>query len=60
MPPAPDNYSSIKDRIIEACVEPCALDGRPFDTVSGEGFINLAKQLINAGALMGTGYSVND
>ena len=60
MPPAPDNYSSIKDRIIEACIELCALDGKPFDTVSGEGFINLSKQLMNAGALMGTGYSVND
>ena len=60
MPPTHDNYSSIKDRIIEACVELCALDCRPFDTVSGEGFINLAKQLMNVGALMGTGYSVND
>ncbi|CAF1262711.1 unnamed protein product [Rotaria sordida] len=60
MPPAPDNYSSIKDRIVEACVEFCALDGRPFDTVTGEGFINLAKQLMNAGALIGTGFSVND
>ncbi|CAF4193846.1 unnamed protein product [Rotaria sordida] len=60
MPPAPDNYSSIKDRIVEACAEFCALDGRPFDTVTGEGFINLAKQLMNAGALIGTGFSVND
>ena len=60
MPPTHDNYTANKDRIIEACVELCALDGRPFDTVSGEGFINLAKQLMNAGALMGRGYFVND
>ncbi|CAF3152417.1 unnamed protein product, partial [Rotaria sp. Silwood2] len=55
MPPAPDNYSSIKDRIVEACVEFCALDGKPFDTVTSEGFINMAKQLMNAGASIGTG-----
>ncbi|CAF2958136.1 unnamed protein product [Rotaria sp. Silwood2] len=60
MPPAPDNYSSIKERIVEACVEFFALDGKPFDTVTGEGFINLAKQLMNAGASIGTGFSVND
>ena len=60
VPPTPDNYSSIKDRIVEACVEFCVLDGKPFDTVSGEGFINLAKQLMNTGALIGTGFSVND
>jgi hypothetical protein len=60
MPPTPDNYSSIKDRIVEACAEFCAVDGKPFETVAGEGFINLAKQLMNAGALIGTGFSVND
>ncbi len=60
MPPAPDNYSSIKDRIVEACVEFCALDGKPFETVTSEGFVNLAKQLMNAGALIGTGFNIND
>ncbi len=60
MPPAPDNYSSIKDRIVEACVEFCALAGKPFETVVVEGFINLAMQLMNAGALAGTVLSVND
>ena len=60
IPPAPDNYSSIRDRIVETCVEFCALDGKPFDTVTGDGFINLAKQLMNAGALIGTGFSIND
>ena len=60
MPPAPANYSSIKDRIIEACIEFCALDGKLFDAVTGEGFINLAKQLKNTGTLIGTGFSVND
>ena len=60
MSPGPDNYLSIKDRIVEACVEFCALDGKSFDTVAGEGFINLAKQLMNTGALIGTGFSVND
>ena len=60
IPPTPDNYSSIKDRIIESCVEFCALDGKPFETISGEGFVNLAKQLMNAGALIGTGFAVND
>jgi hypothetical protein len=56
MPPAPDNYSLIKERIVEVC----ALDGKPFETVAGEGFIMLTKQLMNAGALIGTGFSVND
>ncbi|CAF3813978.1 unnamed protein product [Rotaria sp. Silwood1] len=60
MPPTSDNYSSIKDQIVEECIEFCALDDKPFDTVIGEGFINLAKQLMNAGALTGTGFSVND
>ncbi|CAF3938354.1 unnamed protein product [Rotaria sp. Silwood1] len=58
MPPTSDNYSSIKDQIVEECVEFCALDDKPFDTVIGEGFINLAKQLMNAGALTGTGFSI--
>ena len=60
MPPAPDNYSSIKDRVVKACVEFCALDGNSFETVAGEGFNQLARQLMNAGALLGTGFSVSD
>lgn len=47
-------FSSIKKRILDACVEYCALDGRPFESVAGTGFINLAKQLIHAGAILGT------
>jgi hypothetical protein len=60
MPPAPDNYLSIKDQITDACVEFCALDGNSCETVTGEGFNNLAKQLMNAGALVGTGVAIND
>ena len=60
MPTTHDNYSSIKDRIVEAYVEFCALDGKSFDTVAGEGFINLAKWLMNTDVLIGTGCPVND
>ncbi len=38
MPPAPDNFSSIKESIVEVCVEFCARDGKPFETIAGEGF----------------------
>ena len=47
----PDNYLSIKDRIVEACIEFCGLDGKPFNT---EGFINLPEQLMNTDALIDT------
>ncbi|CAF2440986.1 unnamed protein product [Rotaria sp. Silwood2] len=60
LPPAEDNYATIKERIVEACAEFCALDNKPFDIVAGEGFVNLTKQLMNAGALIGTGFSIND
>ena len=46
--------SSIKKRLLDACVEYCALDGRSFHSVAGMGFNNLAKQLICAGAILGT------
>jgi hypothetical protein len=50
----------VKNRITEACVEYCAIDGRSFESVSGSGFVNLAKQLIVAGATIGTSVSVNE
>ncbi|CAF2085014.1 unnamed protein product [Rotaria magnacalcarata] len=46
--------SSIQKRITETCVEYCAVDGRPFESVAGSGFQKLAKQLIYAGATLGT------
>ena len=51
---------SIQKRITEACVEFCAIDGRSFESVAGAGFINLAKQLINAGAVLGTSISASE
>jgi hypothetical protein len=50
----------IQKRIIEACVEYCAVDGRSFESVAGTGFLNLAKQLINAGATLGTSVVVSE
>ncbi len=50
----------IKKRITEACVEYCAVDGRSFESVTGAGFINLAKQLISSGATLGTSVSANE
>ncbi|CAF3950481.1 unnamed protein product [Rotaria sp. Silwood2] len=50
----------IRKRITEACVEFCAVDGRSFESVAGTGFINLAKQLISAGAILGTSINVNE
>ena len=47
----------IQKRITEACVEYCAVDCRSFESVAGAGFINLAKQLICAGATLGTSVS---
>ncbi|CAF1686842.1 unnamed protein product [Rotaria sp. Silwood1] len=60
MPPAQENYSTIKDHIVESCVEFCARDNKPFETIASEGLMNLAKQLMNAGALIDTGFSLND
>lgn len=50
----------IQKRITEACVEYCAVDGRSFESVAGAGFANLAKQLINAGATLGSSVSASD
>ncbi|CAF1473288.1 unnamed protein product [Rotaria magnacalcarata] len=55
-----EDYSTIKERIVESYAEFCALDNKTFETVAGDGFISLAKQLMNAGALIGTGFSVNE
>lgn len=52
--------SSIKKRILDACVEYCALDGRSFESVAGTGFINLAKQLVCAGAILGTSIGADE
>ncbi|CAM4887879.1 unnamed protein product [Rotaria socialis] len=60
LPPSQEDYSTIKERIVESCAEFCALDNKAFETVAGDGFISLAKQLMNAGALIGTGFSVNE
>jgi hypothetical protein len=60
LPPPQEDYSTIKARITEAAVEFCAQDNRPFETVAGEGFLSLARQLINTGASIGTGVSVNE
>jgi hypothetical protein len=49
----------IQKRITEACVEYCAIDGRSFESIRGVGFRNLAKQLVNAGATLGTSVNIN-
>ena len=47
-------YPIFQKRITDACVEFCAIDGRPFESVAGAGFLNLAKQLVSVGACLGT------
>ncbi|CAF1328719.1 unnamed protein product [Rotaria sordida] len=59
-PSSSKECSLFQKRIIEACVEYCAVDGRSFGSVAGTGFMNLAKQLINAGATLGTSVSVSE
>ena len=49
----------IQKRITEACVEYCAVDARSFESVRGIGFQNLAKQLVNAGATLGTSIDIS-
>ena len=39
----------VKKNIVQTCVEFCALDGRAFDLISGDGFRKLAKVLFDAG-----------
>ena len=57
---AKKEYPLFQKRITEACVEYCAIDCRPFESIAGAGFVNLAKQLINAGASLGTSVPVDD
>ncbi|CAF3884286.1 unnamed protein product, partial [Rotaria sp. Silwood1] len=46
-------------RITDACIEYDAGEIRPFESVAGTGFMNLAKQLISAGATLGTSIMVS-
>ncbi|CAF3157858.1 unnamed protein product [Rotaria socialis] len=39
----------VKLSVTEACTEFCALDGRAFEVIKGDGFKNLAKALFDAG-----------
>lgn len=43
----------IKDSVTKACVTLCSKDVRPFDIVSGSGFINFAQTLLQIGATYG-------
>ncbi|CAF1239963.1 unnamed protein product [Didymodactylos carnosus] len=56
----PNDYATIKHQRTEACVEYCAVDSRSFESVSGDGFISLVKQLMNAGAIVGTAVPVKE
>ncbi|CAF1452053.1 unnamed protein product, partial [Rotaria sordida] len=46
--------------IAEASVEYCGVDCRQFESIAGVDFMNLAKQLIIAGASLGTSVTVNE
>ena len=48
----------IKSSVIMTCAKFAALDGRAFDTMSGTGFLNLAKQLLDADRLLGNSSTV--
>ena len=50
----------IKSSITTACAEFAAMDNRAFETISGEGFYSLAKQLVNAGRFLGNNSSSVD
>ncbi|CAF1384444.1 unnamed protein product [Didymodactylos carnosus] len=56
----PKDYATIKHQLTEACVEYCAVDSRSFESVSGDGFISLVKQLMNAEAIVGTAVPVKE
>jgi len=43
-----------KQKLTEKCVEYCCKDIRPFRSIEGGGFIELAQQLINIGATYGS------
>jgi len=45
--------SSVKSGITEKCVEFVCKDIRPFETVSGDGFIALAQAFVNVGVRYG-------
>ena len=40
---------NLREKITNACVEFVALDNRAFEIVSGDGFMNLARTIFNAG-----------
>ncbi|CAF0921012.1 unnamed protein product [Didymodactylos carnosus] len=48
----PNDYAAIKHQLTEACIEYCVVDSRSFESVSDDGFISLAKQLMDAGAIV--------
>ncbi|CAF2155919.1 unnamed protein product, partial [Rotaria magnacalcarata] len=50
----------IQKRITAACVEYCTVDGRSFESAAVAGFANLAKQLVNTGATLGSSVSASD
>ena len=43
----------MKNEIVQKCVEFCAIDLRPFESVAGTGFLRLAQALIDLGAAHG-------
>ncbi|KAF1377848.1 hypothetical protein PFLUV_G00205000 [Perca fluviatilis] len=45
--------SEVKSKFVDECVDLCCLDMRPFDIVSGKGFVQVAQTLINIGATYG-------
>lgn len=59
-PSASKECPLVQKHITEACVEYCAIEGRPFESVAGAGFQNLAKQIMHAGATLGTSVSISE
>lgn len=45
--------AKLKETVTEKCVSLCCKDIRPFNVVNGEGFAELAQELINVGAAYG-------
>lgn len=43
----------VKHKFVDDCVDMCCWDMRPFDIVSGKGFVKVAQTLINIGAKYG-------
>ena len=48
----------MKSSVLMARAKFAALDGRAFDTMSGTGFLNLAKELLDADRLLGNSSTV--